>query len=89
MNVLIAGGGQVGALIARRLIREGNAVTIVDPNPERCAELDAQFDARIVRGNAARVLVLREAGIRSAEMVIAVTDHDEVNLLVCQIAQVE
>jgi 2-polyprenyl-6-methoxyphenol hydroxylase-like FAD-dependent oxidoreductase len=37
MNVLIAGGGQVGALIARRLIREGNAVTIVDPSPERGA----------------------------------------------------
>ena len=89
MNVLIAGGGQVGALIARRLIREGNAVTIVDPSPERCAALDAQFDARIVTGNAARVLVLREAGIARAEMVIAVTDHDEVNLLVCQIAQVE
>jgi trk system potassium uptake protein TrkA len=89
MNVLIAGGGQVGALIARRLIREGNAVTIVDPSPERCAELNAQFDARIVTGNAARVLVLRQAGIAEAEMVIAVTDHDEVNLLVCQIAQVE
>ena len=89
MNILIAGGGQVGALLARRLIREGNAVTIVDPSPERCAELDAQFDARIVTGNAARVLVLREAGIDRAEMVIAVTDYDEVNLLVCQIAQVE
>jgi trk system potassium uptake protein TrkA len=89
MNILIAGGGQVGALLARRLIREGNAVTIVDPSPERCAELEAQFDARIVTGNAARVLVLRQAGIERAEMVIAVTDHDEVNLLVAQIAQVE
>jgi trk system potassium uptake protein TrkA len=89
MNILIAGGGQVGGLLARRLIREGNAVTIVDPSPERCAELEAQFDARIVTGNAARVLVLREAGIDRAEMVIAVTDHDEVNLLVAQIAQVE
>ena len=81
MNVLIAGGGQVGALIARRLVREGDAVTIVNPSPERCAELDAQLDARVVTGNAARVLVLREAGIASAEMVIAVTDPDEVNLL--------
>ena len=89
MNVLIAGGGQVGALLARRLIREGNAVTMVDPSPERCAELNDQFDARIVTGNAARVLVLREAGIADAEMVIAVTDQDEVNLLACQIAQVE
>jgi trk system potassium uptake protein TrkA len=89
MRVIIAGGGQVGALIARRLIREGNDVTIVDPNPERCAELDAQLDARVVTGNAARVLVLRSAGIADAEMVIAVSDQDEVNLLVCQIAQVE
>ncbi len=89
MRVIIAGGGQVGALIARRLIREGNDVTIVDPSSERCAELDNQLDARVVTGNAARVLVLRSAGIADAEMVIAVTDHDEVNLLVCQIAQVE
>ena len=89
MRVIIAGGGQVGALIARRLIREGNDVTIVDPNPERCAELDSQLDARVVTGNAARVLVLRSAGIADAEMVIAVSDQDEVNLLVCQIAQVE
>jgi trk system potassium uptake protein TrkA len=89
MRVIIAGGGQVGALIARRLIREGNDVTIIDPSPARCAELDAQLDARVVTGNAARVLAMREAGIADAEMVIAVTDQDEVNLLACQIAQVE
>jgi len=47
MRVLIAGGGQVGALIARRLVREGNEVTIVDLGPERCRLLEAQLDAKV------------------------------------------
>lgn len=89
MRVLIAGGGQVGTLIARRLIREGNEVTIIDPNPERCAQLEALLDAKVVEGSAARVLAMRKAGIRHAEMLIAVTDADEVNVLACLIAQVE
>ena len=50
MRVLIAGGGQVGALIARRLSREGNEVTLVEPNPERCAELEETLDAKVVEG---------------------------------------
>jgi trk system potassium uptake protein TrkA len=89
MRVLICGGGQVGALTARRLVREGNEVTIVDPDPERCAELDSTLDAHVVEGSASRVLTLQKAGIRDAEMVIAVTDQDEVNILACLIAQVE
>ncbi len=89
MRVVIAGGGQVGALIARRLSREGNDVVVIDSRPERCAELEAQLDARVVAGNAARLQTLREAGIADAEMVIAVTDSDEVNVLVCLLAQVE
>jgi trk system potassium uptake protein TrkA len=89
MKVLIAGGGQVGALIARRLTREGNDVVVVEPSPARCAQLEAQLDARVVAGSAASILTLREAGIAGAEMVIAVTDSDEVNLLVCLLAQVE
>jgi trk system potassium uptake protein TrkA len=89
MRVLICGGGQVGALTARRLVREGNEVTIVDPNPERCEELESTLDAHVVEGSASRVLTLKRAGIRDAEMVIAVTDQDEVNVLACLIAQVD
>ena len=55
MRVLIAGGGQVGGLIARRLSREGNEVTVVDPNPERCAQLEELLDAKVVAGSASRV----------------------------------
>ncbi len=89
MRVLICGGGQVGALTARRLVREGNEVTIVDPDPERCEELESTLDAHVVEGSASRVLTLQKAGVRDAEMVIAVTDQDEVNVLACLIAQVE
>lgn len=89
MRVLIAGGGQVGTLIARRLTREGNEVTILDPNPERCAELEETLDARVVEGSASRLRTMRHAGIREAQMLIAVTDTDEVNLLCCLIAQAE
>ncbi|MCU0255462.1 MAG: Trk system potassium transporter TrkA, partial [Vicinamibacterales bacterium] len=89
MRVLIAGGGQVAALIASRLVREGNDLVIVEPNPERCTQLDAQLDARIVQGSAARLATMREAGIAAADLVIAVTDSDEVNLLACLIAHAE
>jgi len=89
MRVLIAGGGQVGALIARRLSREGNEVTIVDPSPERCAQLEESLDAKVVEGSASRVLTMRRAGIQDAQMLISVTDTDEVNLLACLIAQAE
>ena len=89
MRTLIAGGGQVGTLIARRLIREGNEVTIVDPSPERCAQLEAALDAKVVEGSAASVVTMKRAGIADAEMLIAVTDIDEINMLACLIAQVE
>lgn len=89
MRVLIAGGGQVGGLIARRLTREGSEVTIVEPNPERCAQLEASVDARVVQGSASRVTAMRRAGVHDAEMLIAVTDTDEINVLACMIAQVE
>lgn len=88
MRVLICGGGQVGALIARRLAREGNEVTIVDPDAARCAELEAALDARVVTGSASSVVTLTRAGLRDADMLIAVTNVDEVNVLACLAAQV-
>jgi trk system potassium uptake protein TrkA len=89
MRILIAGGGQVSALIAGRLVREGNEVVIVEQDAERCRVLEEQFDAKIVRGTASSVLTLRRAGLAEAEMLIAATNVDEINLLACLIAQVE
>ncbi|MEZ5360798.1 MAG: Trk system potassium transporter TrkA [Bryobacterales bacterium] len=89
MRILIAGGGQSAALIAARLIREGNEVTIVDASRDRCEQLEEQLDAKIVFGSAASIRTLNKAGLRDADMMIAVTDSDEINLLACLIAQSE
>jgi len=89
MRIVIAGGGEVALLIARRLIREGNEIVIIEENAERCAHLEELLDARILRGSAASVRVLREAGLKDAHMLIAVTSVDEVNLFACMVAQAE
>lgn len=89
MRILIAGGGQSAALIAGRLIREGNEVTIVDRDPARCEQLEDQLDAKVVRGSAGSVRAMHNAGIRDADMLIAVTDSDEINLLACLLAQAD
>ena len=89
MRILIAGGGQVAALTASRLIREGNEVVLVEENRERCEHLEETLDAKIIQGNAASVLALRRAGLAEAEMLIAATNDDGTNVLACLIAQVE
>jgi len=89
MRILIAGGGEVGYLTARRLSREGNHVTVVEENQERCAYLEEVLDARVVVGSASSPETMRRAGVREAGLLIAATDSDEVNLLACLIAQGE
>ncbi len=89
MKILIAGGGQTAALVAARLIREGNEIVIVEQNPEQCAKLEEMLDAKIIRGNAASIETLRAAGIAGAEMLIGLTDVDQINALFCLIASVE
>ena len=76
-------------LVARRLIGEKNEVVIVERSLERCAELEEVLDAKIVHGDAASIGVLEKAGLASAEMLIAVTNHDEANVLACLIAQAQ
>jgi trk system potassium uptake protein TrkA len=87
MRILIAGGGQSAALIASRLIREGNEITIVEKDVARCAHLDETLDAKVVRGSAASIRTLLKAGLDSVEMLIAVTNSDEINVLACVIAK--
>lgn len=89
MRILIAGGGQVAGLIARRLIREGNEVTLVERDERRCAQLEETLDAKVIRGSAVSVRTMRNAGLQDAEMLIAVTNSDESNILACLVAQVE
>src|SRR5690606_9571688 len=87
MNILILGAGQVGTTAAYSLAREeDNAVTIVDRNAEVLRDLQDRLDVRTVVGNAAYPDVLERAGGKDADMLIALTDSDEINMLSCQIA---
>lgn len=87
MNILILGAGQVGTTAAYSLAREeANEVTIVDLNPEVLRELQDRLDVRTVVGNAAFPDVLERAGAKGADMIIALTDRDEINMIACQIA---
>jgi trk system potassium uptake protein TrkA len=87
MRILILGGGEVAALVARRLIREQNEVTMVELDEGRSHHLEESLDAKIVHGNAGRIECLTRAGIDQADMLIAATNSDETNILGCLIAQ--
>lgn len=86
MRVIIVGGGEVGSTIAELLSQERSDVTLIDSDPERAAHIESHLDVRTIVGNGATPSVLIEAGIESAEMLIAATNSDEVNLLACFIA---
>ncbi|MFN4262580.1 MAG: Trk system potassium transporter TrkA [Thioalkalivibrionaceae bacterium] len=85
-RILILGAGQVGHSVAEALTADGHAVTVVDRSPERLEALGQHLDLRVVCGHAAHPDVLDAAGARDAEMLIAVTDSDEVNMIACQVA---
>ena len=86
MRIVILGAGQVGGTLARNLAREDNDVTLVDLNEERLRELQHRLDIKTVHGFASHPTVLIEAGIEQADMLIAVTNSDEINMMGCQIA---
>lgn len=86
MKVIILGAGQVGASVAEGLVSEDNDITIVDYDGPRLAQLQDRLDLRTVVGNGASPSVLRDAGAEDADMLIAVTQSDQSNLVACKIA---
>ena len=86
MRIIILGAGQVGGTLARNLAREDNDVTLVDQDDDKLRELQHRLDIKTVQGFASHPSVLIEAGIEQADMLIAVTDSDEINMMGCQIA---
>jgi trk system potassium uptake protein TrkA len=89
MRIFIAGGGQTAECIAKRLIREGNELVVIEQEAARCQFLEVHLDAQIIQGNAASISTWRRAGISTADMIIAVTPSDVVNLLSGMIANAE
>lgn len=83
MNIIIAGDGKVGATLTRLLSAEGHDLTLIDRNQKTLETTVEQHDVMAVGGNCASMQVLLEAGIKEADLLIAVTGQDEVNLLAC------
>ena len=86
MKVIVCGAGRVGQQVVRRLAREGNEVTVIDNDPALITEITHALDVSGVTGFASYPSVMEAAGARDADMVIAATRSDEVNMMVCQVA---
>ena len=83
MKILIAGCGKVGATLTKLLTSEGHEITLIDRNPEILESIMERYDVIGVQGNAATMESLEQAGVEDADLLIAATDMDEVNLLSC------
>ena len=86
MKIIILGAGQVGTSVAENLVLEENDITIIDQNPELLKALEDRLDLRTVQGHAAYPDVLMQAGAEDADMILAVTNSDETNMVACQVA---
>lgn len=87
LNIIVVGGGNVGTTITERLSKEGHHITVIDKNAEIVNRISSTYDVMGIVGNGSSYSVQMEAGIESADLIIAVTDSDELNLLCCTMAK--
>ena len=86
MKIIIAGDGKMGATLARQLSAEGDDLTLIDSNPKVLESSEERYDVMVVQGNCASMDVLMQAGVKEANLLIAVAGADEINLLCCMTA---
>ena len=87
MKIIIVGNGKVGYAIANSLAQEDHDIIMVDASTSALRKAESTMDVLCVEGNGASISVLIEAGVRDADLVIAVTNQDEINLVCCLIAK--
>ncbi len=87
LNIIIVGCGKVGVTLIEQLTREGHDITIIDKNPQKIQSITNTYDVMGITGNGASYSVQMEAGIENSDLLIAVTDSDELNLLCCTVAK--
>ena len=86
MKIIILGAGQVGSSVAANLCSEANDITVIDHNPAVLRNLRERLDLKTINGSGSHPSVLDQAGARDADMIIAVTNSDETNMVACQVA---
>ena len=87
MNAVILGAGKVGYSIASLLAKERHNVTVVEPNPDRARVVEESMDVQVIIGNGACSEVLQKCNIKATDLLVAVTESDEVNMLACLLAK--
>ncbi len=87
MYIIVVGGGQVGYYLAKTLVNESYEVLLIEKNAEKCERICEELGSICMRGDGCEAATLAEAGTGRADMVIAVTDEDEDNLVACQVAK--
>ena len=87
LNVIIVGCGKVGQNLAEQLAEQKNNITVIDTSAQKVNDVCAKYDCNGIVGNGATQAVLKQAGIRNADLFIAVTGADELNILCCIIAK--
>ena len=86
MNIIICGAGKVGFTIAKILSEQGHSITIIDQSSDDIQKIDETLDVKSIVGKATYPSILEKANASEADMIIAVTRNDEINMLICQIA---
>ena len=86
MNIIICGAGRVGFTIAKILSEQGHSITVIDQSSEDIQKIDETLDVKSIVGKATYPSILEKANASDADMIIAVTRNDEINMLICQIA---
>lgn len=87
MNIIVVGAGEVGTSVSRHLVQEGHNITVIDRDLQQVARIRENIDVMTYQGSGSSMRVLREAGVAQAEMLIAVSNNDEVNMLSAIIAK--
>ena len=86
MRVIVCGAGKVGTSIAEQLVNQNNDVTVIDQSEELISKLSEEVDLNTIVGSASHPSILEKAGAKTADMIIAVTLQDEINMVACQMA---
>src|SRR3990170_3861113 len=87
MYIVVVGGGNIGYHLARSLLSEGHEVLVIEKDAQKCERISEDLGSITLRGDGCEVATLETAGAGRADMLVAVTDHDEDNLVSCQVAR--
>jgi trk system potassium uptake protein TrkA len=87
LKIIVAGAGKVGYTVAEQLADEGHDITIIDSNPDKINHVSNELDVISIEGNGASIDLLEEAGVSTADMLIAATGQDEINMICCMAAR--